>query len=218
MRVWPLILFAGALPTIAVLLCFWLSLSEQLIPACNPLIDGCTTISRACRYGTAYYVFKALVLPAASLLALYWWWTAQRLAGTGRHRGVVRSLRILGVTASLFLALYASFLGSDGELFALYRRMGATLFFSATFFCQLLLAVALRHETGWAGLSLYRSLCGLVGAQFTLGLLSLPITAWVVDKDRAENIIEWWFAIAMMAFFLLSTAMWRSWRLEFTKA
>src|SRR5918995_339264 len=73
-RLWWLPLLAGVLPFAATLLAFWIATSEGRFSACNPLIDGCVSISRTARYGLANYVLRALpplALGAAVFLILY---------------------------------------------------------------------------------------------------------------------------------------------------
>ena len=49
------------LPFVATLLAFSIAVNEGQFGRCNPLIDGCVSISRAARYGLPNYVFRALV-------------------------------------------------------------------------------------------------------------------------------------------------------------
>ena len=62
---WPLALLAGALPALAALVAWGLSIRFALAPECNPFIDGCVSISRAARHGLPNHVFRAIALPAA---------------------------------------------------------------------------------------------------------------------------------------------------------
>jgi len=66
-RLWWLPLLAGALPLAGIALAFPLAVGEGQFPACNPLIDGCVSISRAARHGLPNHLFRALLLPAAVL-------------------------------------------------------------------------------------------------------------------------------------------------------
>jgi len=77
---WPLALVAGLLPAVAALLALALALQAGLVPACNPFVDGCVSISRAARHGLPNHVFRALVLPAAVLQALAWLLQARALS------------------------------------------------------------------------------------------------------------------------------------------
>ncbi len=206
MPLWLLALMAGLGPALAVMLSWYVSVTQGHVLDCNPFVEGCTSISRTGRHGSAFFLFKALMLPSAVMLALFWWAVAawlQRVLGLVQYR---RSIWALGLLSALCLALYSCFLGVDGALSAGLRRTGATLYFSAGFLAQLLLVIALGDRAG-AGLA--RLLGVLVGLQFALGLLSLPATAWAADKDYWENVIEWCFAAAMIGFFPVLAWPWR---------
>ena len=82
---WLIPLIAGLLPAIAALLAMHLSARLELIPACNPFIEGCVSISRAARRELPNHVFRALVLPAAALQALTWLLCTAWLKRLGAH-------------------------------------------------------------------------------------------------------------------------------------
>src|SRR3970282_352265 len=111
---WALPLVAGLLPAIPSLTALWLSIELGLISPCNPLLDGCVSISRAARHDLPNHIFRALVLPAAVLQALTWLLCAGWLRGAGaRARGTLLVLPCLGVLAGVFLILYGTFLGTE---------------------------------------------------------------------------------------------------------
>ena len=78
---WALPLAAGLLPAVAALTALGLSIELGLVPACNPLLDGCVSISRVGRHDLPNYIFRALVLPAAVLQGLTWMLCAAWLKG-----------------------------------------------------------------------------------------------------------------------------------------
>ncbi len=215
MRIAPLPLIIGLLPLLAVTLCLQLSQAEGFVPHCNPLLEGCTTISRAGRHGSAYHLFKMLMLPSAGLMLVFWPVAGAWLGHRARPVGGP-AMTLLGLFAAAMLALYSAFLGTEGALFASYRRIGASSFLAGTFFCQLLFALSLQRRPAAAPALLRGLLLGLVGAQLMLGLVSLPFTLLAEPsiKDAAENIIEWWFALALIAFFFVCACLWRDERLD----
>ena len=144
---WPLALVAGLLPAVAALAAFALATQSGLVPACNPFIEGCVSISRAARHGLPNHLFRALVLPAAVLQALVWLAQAQALRATGAP-SLVRSattLASLGVAAGIALVLYGSFLGTEGAAYRWLRRYGIVVYFGGTCLAMLVLGRALQR-------------------------------------------------------------------------
>jgi hypothetical protein len=76
----PLALLAALLPLLATVLATQLSMQQGLVPACNPFVDGCTSISRAARHELPNLLFRLLVMPAGVLQALVWLLLARWLA------------------------------------------------------------------------------------------------------------------------------------------
>ncbi|HZF79818.1 MAG TPA: hypothetical protein VEZ89_08505, partial [Rubrivivax sp.] len=120
---------AGLLPMVATLLALVLSMRLELVPACNPFVEGCVSISRAARYGMANHLFRALVLPAAALQALTWILVASWLRGLGENGRGSRTLLPLGLLAGAALVLYGAFLGTDGTVYRLLRQYGKVVYF-----------------------------------------------------------------------------------------
>src|SRR5262245_58426311 len=122
---WPLPLVGGLLPAVAALAALWLSFRLDLIAPCMPLIDGCVSISRAARHDLPNHVFRAMVLPAAVLQALTWLLCSAWLKGREEKPGYsLRVLPWLGALAAVFLVLYGTFLGTDGQSYRWMRRYG----------------------------------------------------------------------------------------------
>lgn len=209
---WPLPLLAGALPAIAVPIAWVLSVQDQLIPACNPFVDGCVSISRAARHGLANYLFRAFMLPAAVLQALTWWLAAAwlfRLGAISRRRAWM--LAAIGVGAGVFLILYASFLGTEGNVYRWARRYGVVFYFGFTCIGMLVVAGAARNHAWraphWAPatlLALALALPGL-GVINAFAPLYLPREA---THDVVQNVTEWWGGLVFSVFFIVLAALW----------
>ncbi len=147
---WPLALLAGLLPAVAALVSFALSVQLQLVPGCNPFVDGCTSISRAARYELPNHIFRALMLPAATLQGLVWLLAAHWLRGALGPRRSLQALATLGVVAAVALVLYATFLGTEGTVYRLLRQYGTVVYFGFTCLCMLLLGQAVQQLQGLA--------------------------------------------------------------------
>lgn len=215
--VWPLPLAAGLLPAIATVAALQLSIALEFIPACNPFLDGCVSISRAGRHDLPNHVFRALMLPAAVLQALTWLLCTAWLKDMGAPaRGMVRALPWLGVLAGVFLVLYGTFLGTEGEAYRFMRRYGVIFYFGFTYLCMLTASGALWRlaESGTSMLPprLVRLLLALCVVTLAIGLVQAFVPKLLDDaelEDRLENILEWYAALAFTLFFLALAWTWR---------
>ena len=201
-KLWPVPLLAGLLPLAATTIAYALAVHAGQVPECNPLLEGCVSISRTARQGPANVVFRALVLPAAVLQALCWllalpWLRSQGVA-PGRS---LRALPVLGTGAAIALVLYASCLGVEGEGWRAVRRVAIPLYFGLTCICMIVVA---RHA--WRALA-RRVAAGLLAACLCLPLLGLAhvflplVLPTEGAKDALENITEWWAGAIFTAFF-----------------
>jgi hypothetical protein len=107
-----------------------------------------------------------------------------------------------------------TFLGSAEPFYEFMRRFGVYLYFLFSVIAQLLLVLASIQLSARLG---NRSLRRTVRLQlllsvvpFALGVVNLFIKSTFENSDRAENVIEWIFALMMQCFFLLSYFSWRS--------
>jgi len=213
---WPLALLAGLMPAVAALVAFGLSVHLQLVPGCNPFIDGCVSISRAARHELPNHLFRALMLPAATLQGLVWLLAAHWLRGELGPSRSLQALATLGVVAAAALVLYATFLGTEGLLYRLLRQYGTVVYFGFTCLCMLLLGQAVQAlaRAGGSGLPgwLVRTHVALACTLVALGLANAVVAALMSPawKARTENITEWWGALIFVLCFCALAAMW--WR------
>jgi hypothetical protein len=219
---WPLPLAAGLLPLAASLMAWAGSTHAGAVPACNPFIDGCVSISRAARQDVSIAWFRALLLPAATLQALVWLLQAQALRAVGGDalRGSARALVVVGVVAGIALVTYGSFLGGDGAVYRFLRRYGTVAAFGGTCLALLLTARALLrlHAMGVARVPRghERALLAVLAAVVLLGLGNAVIGAVADDAlaDRVENITEWWGSLGLTLGFCVLASLWRRWGLR----
>lgn len=213
---WPLALLAGLLPLLATIVATGLSMRWELVPSCNPFLEGCVSISRAARHDLPNILFRGLVLPAAVLQAMCWVLCPAWLQGLGAGRDRwQRALPALGVVVGVFLALYGSFLGTEGEGYRWMRRYGATFYFGLTCIAMLVVSERMRQrlrtgrrERRIAGVML--ALCAMLPL---LGVVRLLLPWWWTDPgavDALENIVEWWAGAIFTLFFFVLAWAWRS--------
>lgn len=218
LRILPIVV--GLLPIVTVFTCYSIAIDTAGLPVCNPFLDGCTSVSATGRHPPASYLFRAAMLPQSILLSAYWvfnvaWLRAlQRAAGVPGHSGP--TIGVIGVTGSLFLILYVTFLGTEQPFYEFMRRYGVYMYFALNVVAQLILAYkVLPRAREWPGTRLLR----LVQVQlvlgwvpFALGVLNLVLKAVLEESGPAENRIEWIFAIQMQAYFVLTYFCWRETR------
>ena len=211
MAVW--IAWLNALvPFVAVIGAYGIALAQGYGEACIPFWEGCTSISRAVRYGDAIFWFRGLMLPLASLLAIFWFFHYRWLNNlVGRHyrHGIIL---LLGFISALALAIYTNFLGSEGDVYRFMRRFGVTFYFAFAMLAQLLSIYSLHAVRPLLIPRINRLVQWqffLVSLQWFIGLGSLVIISiQPTFKDEANNIVEWNFAVMMTLYYALSAIQW----------
>ena len=199
--VWIAILTA-LVPLLTVNVCYVISASQDLVPACVPYFEGCTSISSAGRYGISYYLFKVGMVAGAIMLVLFWRQMSDHIcAATGRGAPVAAAI---GMGGAAFLVLYTAFLGSEGDFYFLMRRFGTLLYFGLTMVAQLM---ALRRLETFAPLWLTRTMKWICFSMLFFGFFSIPVMNYMDNKDTFQDVIEWDFSLLMQVYFLL-TAIW----------
>lgn len=199
-------------PILAVTGAYTIAIAQGYGEICNPFITGCTSISRAARYGDALFWFRGLMLPISSLLIIYWIYQYHWLKQYGNNILRYRIILTLGVSSALALTLYANFLGSDGDFYRFMRRFGVTFYFGFAMLAQLLSIYSTRESESLSSSAVSRLLgwqffC-IIG-QWLIGLISLGITITQPDfRVAANNILEWNFALMMTGFYVVSGLMW----------
>ncbi|MEO8653834.1 MAG: hypothetical protein ABI409_06900 [Ramlibacter sp.] len=215
---WAIPLAAGLLPAVAVFVALHLSVRQEFIPACNPFFEGCVSISAAARHGLPNHIFRALVVPAAALQGLTWMlcsgWLRSVEAAGGRQ---VRALPWLGMFAALFLVLYGTFLGTEGQAYRWMRHYGVVFYFGLTCICMVISAGHLFRLAGPASIPLpmrfERVLVGLCMVLVGLGLASAFSPLYAPDdrtRDRIGNALEWNGALIFTLFFLSLAWLWHA--------
>lgn len=207
-------LAAWLLPWLASIGAYLLSADAGFVDWCIPPLAGCDSISASGRHGWGYFLFKALMLPAAGIIAVYWLMCASWLEHLGASRNPIRGMLGLGLIAAAFLALYATFLGSDGDVYRTLRRYGTVVFFSFSFLAQIVMTRALGAlRDGDVPASLLRWKVRML-ATMLIGGLAFTAAGYVaevidIDNDAIENRAEWIMAALLTVFPVLTWAMWR---------
>ena len=202
-------MLAGILLVLAANIALLININAGL-DACFPYWDGCLSVSRAVRSGPGLMILKILAWPAAALMIYCWylsgnWITRQNPSGENLEKPIVW----MGMLGAVFFVVYASYFGTDGEIYRWLRRYGVVFYFGLTALAQLIFASSLwniRKKTqhslpGWP-VNLYLGIifvsCILgVGSAFKRTLIENPVL-----QDRVENLLEWNFALMMSLAFV----------------
>lgn len=196
-----LTLTVALLPVVAANLCYAISAAAGYIPVCFTYLDGCTSISSTGRHGVGYVLFKLTMLPQAGLLFVFWARYPTRLDPANSAKAL-RVARRAGRIGALFLVIYVLTLGAETPLYALMRRYGVFVFFIGTFVAMCCCSHWHWRRAATAGSTrLFGALC--IG-MLALGLAEIPLGKFGLADNRAENIIEWNFALLMQAWFLIA--------------
>jgi len=221
-------LLCAVVPFFAVHITLVNSIAEGHLPLCIPHIEGCFTISRAARSGSSLHIFRATMLPTSTLLLIYWLYAnAWLLQLKNERKPALTVMTSLGVAGALFLILYATYLGTEGEFYRWMRRYGVTFYFSFTALAQIFFARRLHQLSSMGVVSCVTNLIRLKWMmcifQWAIGLLSIPLGLVINEEDTrnaVQNIVEWNFALAMHVYFFLTYLMYRrtGFRLDFSLA
>lgn len=210
---WPLPLAITVTFLLAVHAAYALSVRDGWVPACIPYLEGCVSISRAARHGAGNLLFKWLVIPCAGLHAVVWWLSARWLRGAVDASSARAAMLGLGGVSAIALAVYAVFLGSQGEIYGFLRRYGVTVYFGFGFLAQLLLLRVARKQMAIAQ-GLRWTMAVICVWMLLLGVANV-VAGVALDeaalRDRVENALEWQLGLLLVDWFaLLALAWWRA--------
>ena len=200
---------AGLMPLIAMFGAFELGVAYGVLPAdCNPILDGCRSISATGRQPPGSFLFRAIMLPQAILLGFVWYLTVRWLEKVPPAIGLLRGNLILvfGLVNVLAMIIYVTFLGTTEPIYEFMRRTGIYFGFAGAAFAQLTIALALlRTDLKPIG----KAMIGISVFVVAIGILNLILKQVLADPDPPENQIEWIATIMMQGWFFL---LWIAWR------
>lgn len=200
-RVLPL--FVGIVPVIGVVAAYWLNVNAGVLPACLPLLDGCTSISSTGRYMPGSMPFRAVLLPQAAFLVVLWWMGVGWLKHVAPASRVHYVVLFSGAVGAVALVVYVTVLGIKQPFYEFMRHFGIYFYFFGTAIAQIILTVAMPH-------SRHRiAMLWVIGTPLALGLTNWAQKLWLGDSDIFENSIEWISALLMQVWFVLLYFAWR---------
>ena len=119
-------LLAAALPLVAMFGALWIGIASDTFPPCFPPLDGCMSISATGRKPPGSFLFRAVMLPHALLLAFLWYLTVLwlRSLDADLRRSTTTAILVSGLVGSLALIVYVTFLGTKEPFYEFMRRVG----------------------------------------------------------------------------------------------
>jgi len=196
-------LIIGLVPILGITAAYWLNVDAGHLPACMPLLDGCTSISATGRTMPGAMPFRAVLLPQAALLAILWWISSRWLKTVSPASRSAQAILICGLAGAIALILYVTFLGTQQPFYEFMKRFGIYFYFLGTALSQIILTWSMPT-------SRLRSLMMLViGTPFLLGVFNLIQKAVLAQPNNIENRIEWTAALLMQLWFVCLYFAWR---------
>jgi hypothetical protein len=200
-RILPLI--AAIAPLIGINVAYWIGANNEVLPSCIPYIDGCTSISSTGRYPPGDRLFRAILLPQSTVLALTWYFAVlwlKTLHPAARYGSIIL---VSGLVGAIALVLYVSYLASNDPFYEIMRSYGVYLYFGGTALAQLILSLSLDRSP------MQRAMVWITVTPWALGVLNLVQKEILGSLNSNENRIEWIASLFMQVWFVL---LWINWR------
>lgn len=207
MLVRALPLIAAIAPLIGINAAYWIGASNDVLPSCIPYLDGCTSISSTGRYPPGDRLFRAILLPQATVLAVTWYFAVLWLKSLQPASKAGPVILVSGVVGAVALVLYVSYLASNDPFYEIMRSYGIYLYFGGTALAQLVLSLSLDRSP------MQRAMVWITVTPWVLGLINFAQKAVFGSLNSNENRIEWIASLLMQVWFLLLWITWRKTRL-----
>jgi hypothetical protein len=194
---------------------FAIGVAYEVLPDCNPIIDGCRSISATGRRPPGSFLFRAIMLPQGILLGFVWYlsWLWLRSLRPDLGRGISITILAAGFINVIAMIIYVTFLGTSEPIYEFMRRTGIYFGFLGMAVAQLAVALAML-PTSLKPLA--QTMFAISIAVFLLGILNLVLKSVLADPDPAENRIEWIATILMQIWYFVLFVAWRRTGAEFS--
>jgi hypothetical protein len=203
MLVRALPLIAAVAPLIGINVAYWIGASNDVLPSCNPYLDGCTSISSTGRYPPGDRLFRAILLPQSTVLAFTWYFAVLWLKSLQPTTRSGPAILVSGIAGAVALVLYVSYLASNDPFYEIMRSYGVYVYFGGTALAQLVLSLSLDRSP------LQRAMVWVTVTPWVLGIINFAQKAILGSLNSNENRIEWIASLLMQVWFVL---LWITWR------
>ena len=210
MKIKRISLLIFLLPTITVILSYIFSLNLDLVPSCLPIIDGCTSISRAGRYFPVNIFFKTFMF-FSGILILYYWYQNYIFFTQFKKTRLIKISLLLGFLSILFLFLYLYFLG-ENNYYKYFRKIGIFIYILFSITSELLLSIIYfknfkksLFNNHFIRLKLILSVC-----MVSFGIILFPFMVMKIDNvTNIRNITSWNYFLLIQLNFLFTFLIWK---------
>lgn len=191
------------LPVFTVIISYLISIKLNLVVACIPNFEGCTSISRAGRYEPVKFFFKPMMYFYALLIFFFW---NIFLKEINNNKIATKNLVILTYITVIFLCLYITFLG-ESKVYSFFKRIGIYFYILSIVLLQFSSnRILINNEKKLSKFFNYK----IVHFNYYLssflvisGLILLPILIIKIeDFPQIKNIISWNYFLLIQLFFL----------------
>ena len=191
------------LPVFTVIISYLISIKLNLVVACIPNFEGCTSISRAGRYEPVKFFFKPMMYFYALFIFFFWNIFLKEINNTKIE---TKNLVILTYITVIFLCLYITFLG-ESKVYSFFKRIGIYFYILSIVLLQFSSnRILIKNEKKLSKFFNYK----IVHFNFYLsrflviiGLILLPILIIKIeDFPQIKNIISWNYFLLIQLFFL----------------
>jgi hypothetical protein len=203
MLVRALPLIAAIAPLIGINVAYWIGANNDVLPSCIPYLDGCTSISSTGRYPPGDRLFRAILLPQSTVLAVVWYFAVLWLKSLKPDTKAGPVILVSGVVGAVALVLYVSYLASNDPFYEIMRSYGVYLYFGGTALAQLMLSLSLERSP------MQRVMVWITVTPWALGVINLLQKTLFGSLNSNENRIEWIASLLMQVWFVL---LWITWR------
>ena len=202
-RVVALICFI--LPIVTVIISYIASIKLNLVPACIPNFEGCTSISRAGRNVPVKYFFKPMMYLYSFILFLYWY---KFLKILDNFKISEKKFSFFSFFSVIFLILYIIFLG-EGKIYEFFRRIGIYIYIFFTVITQFLISKKLFFiqkkikkffKIKFIKLNFFLTLFLVLSGIIVLPILTIKIN----NFPEIKNIISWNYFMLIQLYFIFS--------------
>ena len=193
------------LPIITVIISYIFSIKLNLVAACIPNFEGCTSISRVGRYEPVKFFFKPMMYLYCLILAYYWY---VYLLKFKLLKIEIKFIFIISMLSVLFLSLYVTFLG-ESEIYSFFKKVGIYIYILFIVLAQFLESrLLVKNKEKIKSLFFFKFLkikYYLSSFLVISGIILLPILIIKIDNfPGIKNIISWnYFFLVQFYFYLV---------------
>ena len=192
------------LPVFTVIISYLISIKLNLVAACIPNFEGCTSISRVGRYEPVKFFFKPMMYFYALSIFFFWNIFLQEIKII---RIKSKYLIILTFITVIFLCLYITFLG-ESKVYSFFKRIGIYFYILSIVILQFssnkMLIKNKKKLSKFFNYKIVKFNYYLSSFLVISGLILLPILIIKIDTfPQIKNIISWNYFLLIQLFFLL---------------